>query len=184
MTLYVAELYYLQDHKDTFPYREAVRVTAVAVSRWCTHYHAKLLAPLSNDVQPQERTGRLPEDPAARERFVADLVDWIFANSLVGDLFALFLDDRPIPRREQRPKFDHHDDTCCWALNLSEEEFATLQAVWREHGLPEDLFYPAERTICVPYRGQGLGGKVLKALGFQKCYTPKQWEERTMDHGR
>lgn len=184
MGTYVAELYYLQDHKKTFPYRRAVKVTAQAVSRWCAYYYAKLLAPLSDRVRPRERAGRLPADPAERERFVGDLVDWIFANSVLDDLFVLFLDDRPVPRPRQMPKFDHPDDTCCWALNLNAEEFATLQAVWREHGLPEDLFYPPERTICVPYKGRAVGGKVLEALGFQKCYTPKQWEETTMDDGR
>lgn len=184
MALYVAELHYLQDHKDTFPYREAVRLTAMAVSRWCTYYQARLIMPRSNDIQPQERTGRLPDDLAARERFVGELVDWLFANSLCDDLFALFLDDKPLPRPKPMCKFDHHDDTCCWVLDLSEDEFAALQAIWREHGLPEDLFYPSEKAICVPYQGQGLGGKLLEKLGAQKCYTPKQWEERTRDDRR
>jgi hypothetical protein len=111
-----------------------------------------------------------------REVFIADLVGWLFENSIIDDLFCLFLDSEPTPKPGKVAKFDHHDDTCCWVLNLTETEFAHLQAVWRANGLPEDLFYPERAGLCIPYPGMGLKARLLRALGIQKCYTPKQWE--------
>lgn len=175
---YLPELYYLQDQEE-FPYQQAVLVTATAISRWSSHFYAKLIAPMSKKIGLVEKSGPLPSDAQDREAFVAETVNWLFENSMCDELFCLFLDDEPAPNPGKAPKFDHHDDTCCWALNLSESEFAELQSLWRANSLPEDLFYPEEGGTCVPYPGTGLKARILRAFGVQMCYTPKQWESET-----
>jgi len=105
--------------------------------------------PFSRPPDCWERSGRLPEDLEERDRFVAELVDWLFEDSAIEELFCLMLDDEPLPSqgKAKTAKFDHHDDTCCWALNLSEEEFAQVQSSWVEHNLPEDLFCPEHLRV-------------------------------------
>ena len=176
--IYSAELYYLQDQKD-FPYQEAVRVTARAISRWSSYFYARLIAQESKQVREVERSGALSGNAQDKETFVAETVNWLFENSMSDELFCLFLDDEPAPKSGKIAKFDHHDDTCCWVLNLSESEFADLQAMWIANGLPEDLFFPQGSGVCVPYAGTGLKARLLRGLGVSSCYTPKQWESET-----
>lgn len=173
---YLPELYYLQDQRD-FPLHKAIEVTAATVSRWCGYYETQLIAPISKDIVPTQKRGPLPEAMAERERFVRELVAWIFANSNPPDLFRLLLSDQPRVEKGSVAKFDHPDDTCCWVLNLSESEFGALQDAWQANGLPTDLFYPDGQQICVPYPGKGWKTRLLRALGGQRCYTPKQWEQ-------
>lgn len=177
--LYLPELYYLQDQAD-FPLKKAVEVTAVTVSRWCSCYEAQLIAPFSKDIVPTQKSGALPEAMAERERFVGELVAWVFANSNPPELFALRLNDCALSEKGSVAKFDHPDDTCCWVLNLSESEFDELQEAWQAHGLPKDLFYPEGKQICVPYPGKGWKARLSRALGGQRCYTPKQWEQEAL----
>ena len=174
--IYEPELYYLQDQKD-FPFRDAVLVTATTVARWCSHYSAELLAPEPKNIVPKSKSGPLPTDPQEVEAFVAELVGWIFENSLMDSLFRLLLDDKPVTRSGGVEKFAHYDDMCCWFLNLAESEFVELQAAWQGHGLPQDLFYPQGKSVCIPNPGTGLGARLLRALGVQQCYTPKRWEK-------
>ncbi len=176
--IYVAELYYLQDQRD-FPFQKAVLVTAQTVAQWCAHYRAKLIAPAKTVQGPAEKQGLLPIQPLERALLVEQIVQWIFANSLTDDLFYLLLDDQPISAPNGAAKFDHPDDTCCWFLNLNEDEFDALQAAWRENGLPANLFYPKDKAVCVPFPGSSLKAKMLRALGAQKCYTPMQWQAET-----
>lgn len=176
--VYLAELYYLQDQKD-FPFQKAVLVTATAVSRWSNYYYAELIAAKSKNIVPTHKSGSLPINTGERNALIAELVSWLFENSAVDNLFCLFLDAEPAPLPGQTAKFDHHDDTGSWLLNLTESEFAELQAEWEAHGLPEDLFYPQADTVCIPHPGDGLKARLLRAVGVQKCYTPKQWENKT-----
>ncbi len=171
--IYAAELFYLQDQRD-FPLQEAVLVTAKTIAQWCTHYQAKLLAPAKKYQGPIERQGILPSELAERASFVEGLVQWIFVNSQIEELFYLLLDDRPVSQADRIAKFAHHDDTCCWFLNLSEDEFVILQDAWRKNDWPANLFYPENETFCVAHPGNSLKAKVLRALGVQKCYTPMQ----------
>ena len=175
---YCPELYYLVNGSD-FPYRNTVRVTATTISRWSSYYRAELLAPESKDIAPTCKSGPLPTNAREKEAFVAELVSWIFESSLLDTLFYLRLDDKPVPKSGGTAKFDHHDDTCCWVLDLSESEFAELQAAWQRHGLPRDLFYPAGQGVCVPFAGTGWMARLFRALGVQSCYTPKQWENKS-----
>lgn len=183
--IYLAELHYLQDHEH-FPFQKAVTVTAVTVAQWCTHYYARLIAPaVKSPDLVTEKQGRLPTDPQDKRAFVADCVRWLIDHSLVPDLFCLLLDSDAVPRSGRVAKFDHHDDTCCWVLNLSEHEFIALQSAWKANGLPEDLFYSEGREVCVPWPGTSLKARLLRTLGVQKCYTPRQWEiEQRSDFGR
>ncbi|RME44013.1 MAG: hypothetical protein D6791_14175 [Chloroflexi bacterium] len=172
---YLPELYYLQDRPD-FPLRHAIQVTATGVALWCDYYLARVIAPREPRPAPGEKHGRLPSSPVEKEAVVGDLLRWLWDSSEVEDLFCLLLDDRPLPRPRPCSRFDHHDDTCCWVLDLTAEQFAILQQRWREHGLPADLFYPEREMRCVPWPGERKRDRALRALGAQKCYTPRQWQ--------
>jgi hypothetical protein len=172
--IYLAELYYLQDQPG-FPFHKAVSITATAVARWCNYFYARLIAPKANSTV-EERQGPLPAAAHEKETFVAECICWLLENSMTPQLFCLLLDDEPLPRSGRVAKFDHHDDTCCWALNLSELEFVELQRVWKTHNLPEDLFYPEHQNRCLPYPGTNWKARLLRVLGVQKCYTPRQWD--------
>jgi hypothetical protein len=172
---YLAELYYLQDQRE-FPFRKAVTATATVVAQWCDYFYARIIAPTTKQVKPLERSGSLPKSLQEKEAFVVELLNWLFENSITDELFCLLMDDKPVPQAGVVSKFDHHDDTCCWVLNLDDNQFSELQTKWREQGLPEDLFYPESKTLCAPYPVEGMKSKLLRALRVRKCYTPKQWE--------
>jgi hypothetical protein len=172
--VYLAELAYFEQ-KD-FPLRQAVLVTAVTVASWCRYYHARILAPRPKSFSPTERSGVLPEAPSEKEAFVQALVAWLLDQSLCEDLFYLLLDDNPLPSTRSPTRFAYYDTTSSWVLDLSPEAFALLQARWQEQGLPTDLFYPETEVRCVPYPGQGFVPALLRRLGVQKCYTPRQWQ--------
>ncbi len=174
--IYLAELYYLQDQKE-FPFRQAVLATAAAVSRWSSYYSARLIATRSKSIAPQSKSGPLPPNMVDRAALVADLVSWLFENSMSEELFYLMLEDEPKPGYGRVAKFDHHDDTGSWALDLTRKEFAELQAEWVALGLPDDLFYPEEESFLLPYPGSGLKARLLRFIGMNKFYTPRQWEQ-------
>jgi hypothetical protein len=118
--LYLPELHYFFDQKD-FPFEKAVLVTARKVSESCGYYKAKLISPLKG-VKEMEHKGNLPSTTEEKHKFIESLIKWIFYNSVTQDLFALFLDDEEIGKRKDKPaKFDHHDDSCCWVMNLTEQ---------------------------------------------------------------
>lgn len=115
-----------------------------------------------------------------KKAFIADLVHELYSDSVIS-IFTLFLDSAPIPeKRTITYKFDHTDDTCCWPLDLTVAEFFELQNAWKENGLPEDLFYPEEKTIQF-LNPPGLSQRFLHLLGFTggnyATYTPKQWKQ-------
>jgi hypothetical protein len=173
--VYAAELFYLENQRD-IPFQKVVLVTAKTVAQWCSHFQARLLSPAKKHIGLTERQGRLPMESLGREEFVKELVQWLFEHSTVADLFRLFLDDRPVPQAGRIAKFQHPDDTCCWFLNLTEDEFAILQDAWRKNNLPVNLFYPEHEMRCIPYPGRGLKSKILRGLGAKRCYTPMQWQ--------
>ena len=176
--IYLPELYYLYNTK--FPFKKAVKVTAKSVGKYCSGYKARLI---SNDKSVKEtlKEGKLPKSPKEKEIFIEKLVDWIFKNSWVKDLFALFLYKDYPPNKKGIAKFDHHDDTCCWSLYLEKKEFSELKKSWKKNNLPEDIFYPESKQICISQK-DGIVWKSLKKIGFTggsyKCYTPKQWGNR------
>lgn len=162
--IYQVESYYFFDTED-FPVEKAFEVTAKAVARLCNGYHAVLVAP-KKGVKEKKMAGFLPESQEEKELLIGKIFEWIKANSQVCDLYVLFLhDDYPEIKDREVAKFDHHDDTCCCALSLSEEEFKELEKVWVKNDLPEDLFYPNDQGIH---------------KGF-KYYSPKQWAEKNRE---
>lgn len=182
--LYLPELYYFFDSKD-FPTEKAITVTAITVAKWSQYYRAELIEPkkgISNTV----RTGKLPDNKSQIETFIKKLLLWIFDSSTIRvDLFSLFLDSYPLEDKWENTnrdvaKFDHHDDTCCWVLNLTKTEFEKLQQVWKDNNLPTDLFYPEGKGITVKDT-KGILKKFLSYLGFRKIYTPKQWEIESLN---
>lgn len=149
--IYHPELFYLQDTRD-FPLKKALLATAKAVSTFSYDYYSELITP-KEGIKDKIRQGTLPQDKAAREKLIEEIFDWITDNSECWDLFALFLYGNPRnTKQDECDKFDHHDDTCCWALNLSEEEFLKVQKVWQENGLPSDLFYNRDLGVQKGWR--------------------------------
>ncbi len=169
--IYLTELYYFFDQKN-FPYEKAVLVTAQKVSEWSKYYRVKLLAPKKGIVE-LERSGQLPDNVSERKEFILKLLEWVWENSYTSDLFLLYLNDDEKNNSKVR-KFDHHDDTCCWYMNLSNEEFRELTATLKQNDLPEDLYYPEDKAIMIPYPWK------IKIFGWliggQKVYTPKRWQ--------
>lgn len=174
--LYLQEDYYFRDQKD-FPFRKAVLVTAQAVGVWCNFYRAKLLVP-KKGVKEKTREGALPEEKSTRDGFIAELVSWIFENSLFEGTFSLHLDTAPIAGTRGPKKFDDSDGHCCWTLDLTSDEFTRVQDSWRAHELPDDLFYPAGAEIRVPLP-LGPISRLLIRFGFtttnERIYSPKRW---------
>ena len=178
---YLAELHYFFDTKGV-PLEKAVAVTAKAISRWCNGYEARLIWP-KKGVAKNTRHGKLPSGIKKKEEFVASLVEWVFKNSELKDTFSLFLyTNYPSNEKEKVvAKFDHHDDTCCWALNLGKNEFSELKRIWEMNKLPIDLFYHESKARCIPNK-KGLIAKNLEKVGFKvqssTCYTPLRWKYR------
>ncbi len=164
------------------PLARAVRVTAKTVARWCGRYEAGLIIPRRKGQANEGRSGKLPDDPDEREAFIEGLCDWLFEHSLTPDLFKLFLySSDGITIGEVAP-FDHHDDTCCWALNITPAQFAELQSAWERASLPRDLFYEASKAVCEE-SPSGPIGQFFRWLGCsfggKGCYSPKEWERKS-----
>lgn len=177
---YSPELYYFFNSKEFKEknYQKSVFVIAKTVGQWCDYYSAKLLSPLKG-LKDIKKEGKLPTNKKEREIFIQNLVEWIFDKNYMEDLFLLFLGDKSmLTDRLVSLKFDYHDDTCCWVLNLTEKEFKQLQNNLKKNNLPEDLFYESSKGKCIPNKPKTLAGRFFKILGFEssKCYTPKQWE--------
>lgn len=160
--IYHPELFYFYDTKD-FPLKKALLATAKAVSNYCYDYSSQLITP-KKGAKEKTKQGILPRDKKKRERFIEDIFDWIAENSKCWDLFALFLYGKQHNTKpDETDKFDHHDDTCCWALNLTDVEFAAVQKEWQRNNLPQDLFYPRDSGIQKGWH----------------CYTPKRWQAKS-----
>ena len=155
---YSPELFYL--HNPDFPLEKTLRVTALATAQWSTHYKARLITG-KKGVTEKKKEGVIPPDESERIVCINSLIDWIFTSSHSTDLFTLFLSKDKTADQKEVIVFNHHDDTCCWFLDLTEEQFKALQTAWKNADLPEDLFYSGD--------------------GHQEgwhYYTPKQWKAK------
>ena len=169
---YFPEVYYFYDQQG-FPFEKAVLVTARKVSEWCTHYKAKLTGPAKVVM---ERRGSLPLEAQEKQTFVDDLVRWVLANSYPDD-FALLLYDFEISQgKDELANFQHAHGTCCWGLDMTEQQFQELRHAWKQNELPEDLFYQEgqETKIALP-TGPIKPGCTVETY---QAYTPKRWEEK------
>jgi hypothetical protein len=170
--IYLADTFYW--HDPNFPAMEALRVTATTVGKWCRYYDARLLAPRKCDSAEVNRWGRLPDAPGDRVAFIGSLLEWLERCSVVWT-FRLVMDDSPIEKETlEDPTFALYDELGALELNLTREEFADLQAAWRAAGLPDDLLAPAGEFFCIPWPGEGLFARLLRVLGVQKCYSPRE----------
>ena len=177
--IYLPEYSYYFRKKD-FPFEKAVIVTAKSISKGCKGYKAQLISP-KKGIKECIKEGTLPKSQKEKEKFIENIFKWIFDNSFCSDLFAFFLYEDYPHLKNYPAKFDHHDDTCCWCLNLDEKEFEELKKVLKKNKLPDDLFYSEDKLICV-LAEPGIMGRFLNKIGFtiesKRCYTPKEWENR------
>jgi hypothetical protein len=161
------------------PLERAVLVTAETIARWCVRFEAGLIIPKLKGQTEKDRSGKLPDNLEEREAFIEELCQWLFEHSLTPDLFKFFLYSSDSIAIGEIAPFDHHDDTCCWALNLTPLQFTELQNAWEQASLPRDLFYETSKTVC-EVSPPGPIGRFFRWFGFsfenKRCYSPKEWE--------
>lgn len=160
--IYQPELYYFYDGnspKQAF-LMQAVLVTAETIGSFSENYKTRLISP-KGKIESKERSGSLLGQSEEKILQTKTIVNWIFNESMLPDTFYLIIGYDPRDK-EEIAKFDHHDDTDCWALNLTKEEFEKLQEAWEKSGLPTDLFYPEDKGIQEK----------------NHYYTPKQWANK------
>ncbi len=162
--LYRPEFYYI--YNQEFPFWKAFLLIAQTVAESCQDYSVEPLVP-KKGLQETQKHGLLPIDPTDKKVFVQQLVEWLQAST-DHYVFRFYLDG----------KFVCTAALSEWVLNISPQEFAELQKVWKENGLPEDLFYAQGEDIFVgelDEHGHRLAGK---------SYTPKEWEMERKKRGR
>lgn len=146
---------------------KAVKIVASYVANFCKFYEAEIIIPKKGFHGPKKKLGKIPLED--KEKFINNIVNWLVNNSEINELFKLLLYNNP--KSTHKPRlFDHHDDTCCWVLSLTNDQFFGLQKVLKLNGLPEDLFYESKKLVCIKDKG------LIGFLGFQRCYTPKEYE--------
>lgn len=165
LVTYLPESYYFEDTAG-LPAEMGARVTADCVARWADRYWARPL--INGPARP--RIGKMPPTPAARHSLLDRVFDWL-RRTTGGrmEFAALILSAGGVPI------LDAHDGLP-GKVRLSPTEFADLQRCWERHGLPQDLYYPAEeeRTVVEPV--EKYGGTVR----MYRSYSPLQWAHR--DH--
>ena len=158
---YFLDTAYLEEY--TFP--DILKVTLLSLLKDKDQYDAKIICP-KNNRDELSKSGIINNDI---EAFTQNILKWIFDNSIIEQLFYLL-----IYRNESSNKriiFEHDDDTCCWFLDLSEEEFANFKSNLHKLKFPIDLFYNKSELVIT--RADGLLGH----LGFKKSYTPRQYKK-------
>jgi len=161
--IYLFDTYY----SKKIDFVNAIKVSSAFASKFCSFYEAEVIFYEKNFKGLKERRGKLPT--TNKEEFVTELIEWILNSSLNDELFKLLMySDANSPK--ETCIFDHHDDTCCWALNLTEDQFEGLQRELETNDLPIDLFYESSKSICIKEKG------IKGLLGFKKSYTPKEYE--------
>lgn len=136
------EKYFLSDEERLWTeselelYEKTATVTALEVLRWSDRY--------SFGETPWWLFGgrRWYTDMSRASREIAKYLEQVFAlakKKKDEQLFCLFLHNKK-PEPEEGCMFDHHDDSCCWVLNVTSEQYRILQKAWTKAGLPEDLF--------------------------------------------
>jgi hypothetical protein len=146
----------------------AARVTACAAARWADRYEAYLRGSSKNLPSAESRRGGpLPPSLQAREVLIEELFDWFdrFSVELYMAVLNLYQGKQPIL---------HQSDGIPGALVLTAEEFAELQLIWEQHGLPRDLYYSARNQYAIIEPVERHGG-IVRAYQY---YSPLQWEQR------
>ena len=158
---YFLDTEYLEEY--TFP--DILRVTLLSLLKDKDQYDAKIICPKNNNDE-LSKSGIINDDI---EEFAQNILKWIFDNSIIEQLFYL-----NVYRKEKSNKriiFEHDDDTCCWFLDLSEDEFTIFKSNLHKLEFPIDLFYKESELIITKADG------LLGHLGFKKSYTPIQYKK-------
>ena len=170
-TVYMLETAYLKEGLELWAPVERV---AEALLPWARAYEARLILP-RRDTAPAERAGPLPEDVGERQALLRQVLAWIRESSECSDCFVL----RLLGREEgEQPLFEFHDLPHDWSLFLTAHQWEAVQAALREAGLPDDLFFEADRMRCVPWPGTRWRDRLLRRLGVQRCFTPREWRKQ------
>lgn len=169
-TMYLLETTYLD---EGVPLETVLRVACRALAPWAVRYEARLIMPHVSDT-PTLRRGTLPTAVDERRAALDTLLTWLTTNTAVEDLFALSLWEAD----QTRPFFQYPDTPDVWSLWLTPAQWHALQTACQSAHLPTDLFFDADQVICVPVEGNTLLARLARRLGFQKCYTPRQWKRR------
>lgn len=162
--IYLFDTYY----KDKIDFVAALKAAAWYCAKIANYYEAEIIMPKKEFTSEKSINGYLERQ---NENHVINIIDWLHANSDSDELFKLLIYNLPT-KKDEPMVFDHHDDTCCWALNLSEDQFIGLQQELITNHLPEDLFFESSKVVCVK------PGGIMGFLGLTRCYTPKEYENK------
>jgi hypothetical protein len=142
---------------------EAAEITALCLARWSDWYRA---TPSFRRVPMWE--GPLPETQDAREAFVHDLFERFAQHDATERRPEMSL------RLGERWVLDAHDGFP-GPVQLTPEQFTTLQDRLEQAGLPRDLYYQVLQQREVVESTQSPFGAVVRGL---MLYSPRQWETR------
>jgi hypothetical protein len=140
LTTYQFNRTYLVKLKDRVTFRRAFIAIAAEIGQWCRYIKYSLIAYVGKKKSSEDFVRK---EPLKRRKQIEGILDWIEINSWHNrfDLFVFFMDPSDVdPLPSGGHKFDHHDDTCCWLLNLTATEFGMVQEALVAEGLPKDLF--------------------------------------------
>ena len=136
---YVANMKYFPEGETEF-LKKILPVVIETIGQFCRYYSVGVWT--QKKIRPKFTRGAFPDDQKEKREMLHAVSEYITDN-LESELFTLFMDSEKLSgwgRRKQGRKFDHHDDTDCWVLFLTEEEFRTLRSAFHLHGSPEDIF--------------------------------------------
>lgn len=153
---YFLDTAYLEDYK--FP--DIIKVTLLALIKEKDEYEGRIICPKNKNIE-LIKSGVINDDI---EAFTQNILKWIFDSSIIEELFYLCIFREG--KLNKRTIFKHDDDTCCWFLDLSENEYTKFCANLKNLNYPIDLFYKKSELIIS--RADGLLGH----LGFKKHILP------------
>lgn len=128
------------------------------LAQWATRYDAHVLSGSG------KRSGPLPDEPNARNALIEQLVTWLLSIAPNPSLAVLNL------TCHHSTIWDQHDGIP-GPLWLTQEQFADLQGVWENAGLPNDLYYPMYLQHIVVEASEQLGSVIRS----RRVYSPRQW---------
>ena len=144
------------------------RVTAKCVAQFADGYRVRhLIRPVLN------REGLLPHDTTMREALIDEIFDSFefFPDPQLQGMLYLCLD----LSQADHLLLNQGDGIIEGILNLTHDQFRVLRACWERHGLPHDLYYPAEERRVTVEKVERRG----QVLNFPRAYTPRQWARRS-----
>ena len=120
--------------------KRILRLIVPIVGQWCNYYSVAIFT--QKKIQQKFTNGKLPDDLTEKSKVLNEIAKYV-SDNLETEQFLLWLDSDSFSRFKLQArvyKFDHHDDTQSWVLNLTENEYKQLQEVFSKNQLPMDLF--------------------------------------------